>query len=244
MGQKQAAYNNTGALVAFYDTVDSPAPAGVSVVNITDAEWQACINAGTQGYTVADGVLTPPPAKTDAELLAEAKSAKVSELSTACAAAITAGFTSSALGTAHSYPSKTTDQQNLTASVADALTAKSDPTWSASTVWAAGSICVEGGVPYLCVVGGTTGATEPAWPTSADALVNDGDAQWELWTTEFWCADATGTWAWTPHTAAQIIQVGRDIKAAILRLQAKNAVLAAKVAACETIADVQAIVWA
>lgn len=244
MGQKQAAYSSTGALIAFYDTVDSPVPAGVPVVNITDAQWQACLSAGTVGYTVVNGVLTPPPAKTAAGLLADAKTAKLAELSAACSAAITAGFTSSALGSAHSYPSKVTDQANLTASVADALTAKTDPAWTASTVLAAGSICVEGGVPYLCVVGGTTGATPPAWPTTVDALVNDGDAQWELWTTEFWCADSSGTWAWTPHTAAQIIQVGRDIKAAILTLQAKNATLSAKVAACETVADVQAIAWA
>jgi hypothetical protein len=35
----------------------------------------------------------------------------------ACAAAIVSGFTSSALGSAYTYPSKVTDQQNLAASV-------------------------------------------------------------------------------------------------------------------------------
>lgn len=56
-----------------------------------------------------------------AELLAAAQAAKVAELSTACKAAIYAGFTSDALGSAYSYPAKDTDQQNLSGSVLASL---------------------------------------------------------------------------------------------------------------------------
>lgn len=61
------------------------------------------------------------------------------------------------------------------------------------------------------------------------------------WTTPFWCQDKSGVWAFVPHTAAQIQQVGIDGKAAIVAALEKNAILAAQVMACTTIAEVQAI---
>lgn len=112
-------------------------------------------------------------------------------LNSACASAITAGFTSSALGSPYTYPSKTTDQLNLTASYVSSLA--------------------------------------PNLPSG--------------WTTPFWCADATGKWAWVNHTAAQIQQVGIDGKAAILAFQSQNATLQAQVAAAATVDDVAKILW-
>lgn len=63
------------------------------------------------------------------------------------------------------------------------------------------------------------------------------------WTTNFWCADGTGAWAFRPHTAAQIQKVGLDGKTAIEAALQKNATLAAQVTAASTVAAVQAIVW-
>ncbi|MEI6002742.1 hypothetical protein H3V53_38285 [Paraburkholderia bengalensis] len=63
------------------------------------------------------------------------------------------------------------------------------------------------------------------------------------WTTPFWCADADGTWAWLPHTAAQIQQAGRDGKAAILACLTRNQQLADAIDAATTPDAVQAIVW-
>lgn len=63
------------------------------------------------------------------------------------------------------------------------------------------------------------------------------------WTTRFWCADAAGVWAFRPHTAAQIQQVGIDAKAAIESALLRNATLAAQVAQAATEADVAAVVW-
>lgn len=111
MGQKYAEYDSTGAIRAFYDSVDSPAPESVtSVVEISDAQWQLCLS--NPGYTVVSGALVAPAAPTTSELLAAAQSAKTSALSVACQAAITAGFTSSALGSVYTYPSTLKDQAN------------------------------------------------------------------------------------------------------------------------------------
>ncbi|CAG9244899.1 conserved hypothetical protein [Paraburkholderia caribensis] len=70
MGQKLAAYDSTGAVVAFYDSVDSPVPQGVTAIAITDAQWQTCIS--NPGWTVATGALVAPAPPTAAELAAQA----------------------------------------------------------------------------------------------------------------------------------------------------------------------------
>ncbi|HDR9201028.1 TPA: phage tail protein [Burkholderia vietnamiensis] len=67
MGQKQAAYDANRNIVAYYDTVDSPAPAGANVVDITDDEWRALIGGQARGKrAVLDPskrvVLIDPPA--------------------------------------------------------------------------------------------------------------------------------------------------------------------------------------
>lgn len=49
MGQKFAAYDANRSIVAFYDSVDSPAPPDTKVVEITDAEWRTAINAPSIG---------------------------------------------------------------------------------------------------------------------------------------------------------------------------------------------------
>lgn len=54
-------------------------------------------------------------------ILAKAKVDQITAITQSCAAAIVAGFSSSALGTAHTYPSQPTDQTNLIGAVASGL---------------------------------------------------------------------------------------------------------------------------
>jgi len=126
-----------------------------------------------------------------AALLADAKSEQIAALSAACQASILAGFKSSALGSLHIYPAKTTDQLNLSASVLASLMPGLPPNWE----------------------------------------------------TPFWCADEVGDWAFAPHTAAQIQQVGQDGKAAIIAAIMRNQQLASKVAAATTVEAVQGVKW-
>lgn len=93
MGQKYAAYDSAGAIVAFYDSVDSPAPQGVTAIQITDAQWQAAISSTSGAYTVVNGTLTPPPAKTAAQLLAVAQASQKAVIDAAYADAVTASVT-------------------------------------------------------------------------------------------------------------------------------------------------------
>lgn len=111
MGQKLAAYDtDPGPVTTFFDSVDNPPPPGVSVIPITDVEWITAVT--TPGFTVADGSLVAPPAKTAAELLLTALAQQTALLTAGCSAAIVAGFTSDSLGSGCNYPSTLTDQQN------------------------------------------------------------------------------------------------------------------------------------
>ncbi len=63
------------------------------------------------------------------------------------------------------------------------------------------------------------------------------------WTTSFWCMDSTGAWAFTPHTAAQIQQVGLEGKAWIVTCQQQKASLDAQINAAQTVSAVQSVIW-
>lgn len=65
----------------------------------------------------------------------------------------------------------------------------------------------------------------------------------EDWATPFWCQDAAGTWAYRPHTAAQIQLVGTDGKDAINACIAQKIHLEEQLANAQTLAEVEAITW-
>jgi hypothetical protein len=166
-------------------------PFGVSVlVEVTQPAAMPFYTIVAGAPTQISGVWTQTWTQTPIEL-ATAQAIQSTYLNSACASAIVSGFTSSALGTAYTYPSNITDQQNLAASVLASL---------------------------LPGVGAG-------------------------WTTPFWCANSSGTWAWTSHTAAQIQQVGTDGKAAVLACQSQNATLQTQVAAATNVDAVAQVAW-
>lgn len=71
MGQKLAAYNAEGYITAIYDTVDSPAPDGVAVIEITADQWHDLMRAQATGKRLAvkNGapIAVDPPPPTRAE---------------------------------------------------------------------------------------------------------------------------------------------------------------------------------
>ena len=81
--------------------------------DVPDATWLYLDgNNNIQSYTQA---------QIDAVALASDRAAQSAIVYKACADAITGGFTSSALGSPYTYPSNTTDQQNLAANVLSSL---------------------------------------------------------------------------------------------------------------------------
>jgi hypothetical protein len=63
MGRKFAAYNAQRAITAFYDSVDSPVPDGISdVVEITAAQWAEMMDAQSRGRRIVINELGEPVA--------------------------------------------------------------------------------------------------------------------------------------------------------------------------------------
>ncbi|MDO5940653.1 DUF4376 domain-containing protein [Burkholderia cepacia] len=142
MGKKLAAYDSTSAaaikpIIAFYDSVTSPPPGDASTVEITDAQWQTCLSQQGQWGVSGDALAQVPP-PTTAQQLASAQAEQIARVDSACAMEICAGFASSALGQLHGYPSKPTDQQNLSASVLASLIPNRPAGWTTS-FWCADS---------------------------------------------------------------------------------------------------------
>jgi hypothetical protein len=113
MGQKYAAQDAQLGIAVFYDSVDSPVPAGVSAIEITEAQWQACLSAWPP-YTVANGTLVEPAAPTAAALLAAAQNTQIAVLNAAYEAAINApvSFTTAA-GVTGTFNQDSTAKANL-----------------------------------------------------------------------------------------------------------------------------------
>lgn len=157
---------------------------------INPTRWP-CDSEGEQTEAALQDVLAPYGLIVASNALEAARQRRVAELSTACERAIIGGFTSSALGQLHTYPSNLKDQLNLMGSVTDSIV--------------------------------------PGLP--------------ENWQTPFWVRDASDSWSWKMHTAAQIQQAGRDGKKHVVQAQTALANLTALVLAAETQEAVAAIVW-
>ena len=110
----------------FYDdAVWSTLPAGA--VAITSAQFQTWI--ANQSSYVLDGS-TPPNLIASPANIPQLQAQKNQSLSSACSAAIMGGFASSALGSAHTYPSGGTDQANLATAAIAAVANASAAGWT------------------------------------------------------------------------------------------------------------------
>jgi hypothetical protein len=88
MSQKYAAYDSTGAIIAYYDSIDSPVPQGVTAIEITDEQWQAAIS--TPGYTISNGAMVAPAMPTAAQVAAQHAAATWAIYQTSAKAALDA----------------------------------------------------------------------------------------------------------------------------------------------------------
>lgn len=63
------------------------------------------------------------------------------------------------------------------------------------------------------------------------------------WRTSFWCANASGLWAFREHTAEEIIAAGQAGKAHVVACQTTLATLSTSVASAATIEEISAVTW-
>lgn len=117
---KYAAIGPIGALIYFDDEFSAASEVPADAVQLSDAQWKTCVDEPGK-WTIINGVVSPIPDPTHAELLAQSQRDQVSEISASCQAAIYSGFSSSALGIPHTYPTSDRDQQNLTSAALASL---------------------------------------------------------------------------------------------------------------------------
>jgi hypothetical protein len=194
-------------------------------------------------WVAAGNTVTPVPGPT----LAQAQATQAGLLNAAASTEIYKGFTSSALGTVHTYPAQQLDQLNMNSRASAATIALTSPPWVAGAVVPQGQIITMVGQGFICTTPGTSSTSPQNWSV---APVDDGTVIWNVWTTSFWCQDSTGAWLWATHTATQMRQVGLDGNATIGAVLQQNSNLQQQVQAvqvttteADAVAAVQAIVW-
>ena len=159
------------------------------------------------------------------------------------------GFTSSALGSAYTYPSHAVAQTQLIALLTQAHSHMLAPAWAASEVVAVGEWCEVPGVGlFQCTAGGTTGTAAPTWPTVQGDTVGDNTVTWKLydvWTGLFWCTSSATppVTARVAHTRNQMLQVGLDGAQYVQAGSERLATAFANIAAATTVAAVQAVTF-
>lgn len=133
--------------MAQYAIIESGIVTNIIEADAAFAETVGAILAGADcmiGSAYANGAFTlPVPPAPPTPTLAEAQATQTATLSAACHRAILFGFTSSALGAAHTYPTDDKSQFNLAASVTDSLLPNLPANWTtpfmcadSSGVWA------------------------------------------------------------------------------------------------------------
>jgi hypothetical protein len=190
-------------------------------------------------WVAAGNTVNPVPGPT----LAQAQATQATVLNNACQAAIYAGFQSSALGAAYTYPAQDTDQLNMNSCTNAANIALTSPAWVAGATVAQGSTITMNGQGFVATQGGVSGTTAPNFTVLVGTAITDGSVIWQIWTTKFWCANAAGDWAFTPHTAAEMRQVGLDGLSSVSSMLEQNSALQLQVLAAITVEAVQSIAW-
>jgi len=138
-----AVVDSSGTVVNIVEIDDLEAGREVfgETVELVPVDGRAAIIGGS--WDGSDFAPPPPPVPT----LDEARRKQSAAVSAACAAAITGGFESEALGNVHVYPSKQTDQTNLTGAVTASIMAAGVPGWSIN-FWCADADGIWAFVPH------------------------------------------------------------------------------------------------
>ena len=234
MGQKYASYNSSGAVIAYYDSLDSPPPAIATVIEITDTEWQAAL-ASPYPVTVANGALVIPTGPT----LAQAQATQSSLIKQGFADAVAAiPFTIN--GVNYTLDAAQTKQAADMAIVVAANNAMNHPVlWAASTPVAQYAIQLVGSSYLFCAVAGETGTTAPTPPTTFGTAVTDGTVTWELYGRTLEMSDGTHA----TFTVQELVSIFQQVEVYIHYQKNQKLNLLAQIAAATTVSAVQAIVW-
>ena len=233
MGQKYASFNSSGAVIGYYDSVDSPPPSGADVIKITNSQWLAAISS-PYPVAVVNGVLVIPTGPTLAQAQTAQKALITQSYNTA-----TDYVPVTINGTAYQVDN-TAGKQALNLSLAITANAMMQaPAWAASTEYAAGAYCTVGGVILFCSASGKSGTASPTPPTTFGVPVTDGTAEWELLGRKVYLQGGSFVYM----TPQQIMSAFQQGELYLHQMSNQLESLLAQIEAATTVSAVQAIVW-
>ena len=234
MGQKYASYNSSGAVIAYYDSVDSPPPSTATTITITNSQWLAAI-ASPYPVTVADGALVIPTGPT----LAQAQAVQSALIKQSFANAV-AAIPFAVNGVSYTLDTAQPKQAADMAIVVAANNAVNHPVlWAASTPVAQYAVQLVGSSYLFCTVAGTTGTAAPTPPTTFGTTVTDGTVTWELYGRTLEMSDGSHA----TFTVQELISIFQQVEVYIHYQKNQKLSLLAQIAAATTVSAVQAIVW-
>lgn len=234
MGQKTASYNTSGAVIAYYDSIDSPPPSTATVIKITDSQWQAAL-ASPYPVTVANGALVIPTGPT----LAQAQATQSALIKQGCTNAV-ADIPFTINGTNYVLDTAQSKQVADIGMVLAANNAVNHPTlWTASTAVPLYAIWLVGSAYLFCTVAGDTGTKAPTPPTTFGTPVPDGGVTWELYGRTLEMSDGTHA-TFTPQ---ELISIFQQVEIYVHQQKNQKLSLLAQIQAATSVSAVQAIVW-
>lgn len=232
-------YNpTTGAILNWYDSSYYTPPAGSSVLQVTATEYSTV--QSQPGYTVVNGVLTPPSAAT---LLTLAKATQTQYLRSSCDTAIQNGFPAVINGTTYTVTLRqggtNHDQTNaIMASIMAQGAIQTAKVWAPLKTVTPLHVITDGTDYWVTFAGGTTGTTQPAMPTAFSVGVMDGTVEW--FKVGFRISTNQGIIIVDPVTAVSLFGQGVVF---VNNMRAQYDQLKIQVEAATTVAAVQAIIW-
>ena len=230
----------SGAIITRYNSdinagqIASP-PTGTQLLKVGKDEMAQTMSGR---WTVINGTLTPPPAPTTAQLLAQAQSAQ--------SALVTQGYNAATdyvpvtiNGTAYQVDN-TPGKQALNLSLAITANAMlQSPVWAASTEYAAGAYCSVDGIILFCSTGGKSGSSAPTPPTTFGTPVTDGTAAWELLGRKVYLQDGSYV-LMTPQQLTSAFQQGELY---LHQMSDQLESLKVQINSASTVSAVQSVIW-
>ena len=233
---QQVLYSTTTAQVLQWQDTEKfnygAAPSGTATLAVTPEEWA---NQSGAWYVVSGALTqTNPYAPTAAQILAQAQSAQIAQ--------VTQGYNTATdyvpvtiNGTTYQVDN-TAGKQALNLSLAITANAMMQaPAWAASTEYAAGAYCTVGGVILFCSTPGKSGSSAPTPPTTFGTPVTDGTAAWELLGRKVYLQDGSFVYM-TPQEIMSAFQQGELY---LHQMSDKLELLKAEIMAATTVTAVQ-----
>ncbi len=230
--------NNSNFLTAVGFNTQNISPPDTITCNSTI--YNEITSNGIIGWTYSGNDIFYP---TDVSILNWNKQQNINSLKNDCTNSIYSGFNITINGVHTTITLKednnTHDQTNaLMASMAAQGAMQKSGMWTANTTYYTNSVIVSNSTYYVAFTSGTSGNTQPTFPTEFSVTIQDGTIQW--YKMGFRISTANGVIIVDPPTAVSLFEQGLFF---VNSQREKYGILKSQVMSANTVNDVNMITW-